>query len=515
MSLQSTGMAIFSKIFLAIALIAATIISPPALSFIPIVLLVWYLFFWRWPFSAIWDLLTKYFMFFAIALLFSTYFNPIYSLLIALPVLLVILDGLETTAGSPAFRNTGRTRSPSVIYINLLLIAVLSLGASLFFGNTTLLLASAIVILFYGILGILVIRRFPVKAVEETRVQKRMLAGNEDSIDIKLTPGNRWGGLLLVESPYQWLKASPNIVPLNQPSLTVKVTLSPLLSGPSIIKLNGRATDRWGIMQTRFELEPLRLYVTPRARYAAWLAKRYLEGTRPGNLPLITNTEAITATYGLRRGIEYYGSQLYQPGDSLKNIDWKHSLKYNELITKEYTEFHGQPAVILINLGASDAEEADKLAYNIIATALSLAQENIPAALAVYDLENVKLTTPVLQPQNLVSQSTKVAQEIVTFANPKKYLSPPDISRLRSNIRRIRFAESEASRVLAKILQLEYDNLSNNTRLHPATKALNEVFNKVDKQSNIVIISNRNHDAEALSFNTYTFTRNGNTVIAI
>ncbi len=515
MIFESKGMVIFSRVYLAIALLASTIISPPALSFIPIVLLVWYLFFWRWPFSVIWDLLTKYFLFFAIALLFSTYFNPLYSLLIALPVLLVIHNGLETAAGSPSFQNTGYTRSPTIIYITLLLIDVLILGVSLFFGNTALLLASVIIILYFGILGIALIRRFPVKAVIETQVQKRMLAGKEDTIDIKLTPDTRWGGLLLLESPYDWLKASPNIVSLKQPGLTIKVTLSPSLSGPSIIKLNGHATDRWGLIQTRFELEPIRLYVTPRARYAAWLAKRYLEGTRPGNLPLISNTEAVTATYGLRRGIEYYGSQRYQPGDSLKNIDWKHSLKYNELITKEFTEFHGQPAVILINLGAGNAEEADKLAYNIIVTAISLARENIPAALAVYDLENVILTTPVLNTRQLVSRSTKIAQEIVTFTNPKKYLSPPDVARLRANISRIRFAESEAARTLAEILQLEYDNISNHAKLHPATKALTEVFNKVDKQSNIVIISNHNHDAEALSFNTYTFTRKGNTVIAI
>lgn len=75
--------------------------------------------------------------------------------------------------------------------------------------------------------------------------------------------------------------------------------------------------------------------------------------------------------------------------------------------------------------------------------------------------------------------------------------------------------ESKAAEVLAQLLQLEYKNLNNTARLNPATKALTEAFTKVDKQSNIVIISHRNHDAEALAFNTFSFARKGNAVISI
>ena len=96
-----------------------------------------------------------------------------------------------------------------------------------------------------------------------------------------------------------------------------------------------------------------------------------------------------------------------------------------------------------------------------------------------------------------------------------KYLNPPDVARLRANISRIRFAESKASEVLAQLLQLEYKNLNNTARLNPTTKALTEVFTKVDKQSSIVIISHHNHDAEALAFNTFSFARKGNAIITV
>ncbi|MDO8687230.1 MAG: DUF58 domain-containing protein, partial [Dehalococcoidales bacterium] len=243
-------------------------------------------------------------------------------------------------------------------------------------------------------------------------------------------------------------------------------------------------------------------------------AKRYLAGTQAGALPLISNIAALKPLYGLRSGVEYYGSQLYQPGDSLKNIDWKHSLRYNELITKEFTEFHGRSAILLINLAVGNAEEADNLAYKIIVTAISLAQESIPAALAVYNHEGVRLTTGVLHPQQLLRRSLQVAQEMVTFINPVKYMSPPDVARLRANISRLQFAESKAAGVLVQLLQMEYKSLSDKAKVNPATRALSEVLTKVDRQSNIVIISQRNHDAEALAFNTFTFARRGNAIIS-
>jgi len=513
--LHNRGIVVLFKLYVAMALVIATMLSPLALSFVPILVFVWYLVLWRWPVTAIVNLLTEYFTFFAIALLLAPSAGPFFSLLIALPVLFLINRGLEEAAESLTYQDTKYVRRPTSICLSLLLIAIPVLGISLLLGSLPLMLACAAIISYVGILIAAVLRRLPLKTVEETQVQQRMVAGSEDHLYIKLTTKTRIGALLFVESPYEWLKVSPNVLSLKENKLVVKVSLSPTLSGPSIIELKGYAIDRWGLIQIKFDLQPIRLYVIPRAGYAAWLARRYLAGTRPGPLSLISNIQALKPIHGLRRGVEYYGSQLYQPGDSLKNIDWKHSLKYNELITKEFTEFHGQPAVILVNLAVGDAEEADKLAYKIIVTAISLAQENIPAALAAYNHEGVQLTTTMLQQQQLVLKSLQVAQEMVAFVNPVKYLDPPDVTRLRANISRVRFAESEAAKVLAQLLQLEYNNLNNNAKLNPATRALSEVFTKVDRQSNVVIISHRNHDAEALAFNTLSLARKGNAVIAV
>ena len=285
------------------------------------------------------------------------------------------------------------------------------------------------------------------------------------------------------------------------------MSLSPELSGPSKVKLAGWAIDRLGLIQTRFELEPINLYVIPRARYASWLAKKYLAETRPGALPLLTDMRTLTTIYGFQRGIEYYGNRQYQPGDSLKNIDWKHSLNRREFITKEFAEFQGKPAVMLVNLAVGSAEEADKLACNIIVTAISLARENILTALAAYNTERVELTTAALEPRRLVFQSLLLAREMVTIVNPVKYLSPPDVMRLKSDINRLRHLESGPSKALLNLLEIEYGSLYDNAKHSPATRALSEVFARIDKQSNIIVISCRNGDTEALAFNEFSFAR--------
>ena len=510
------GTAFLLRTYIVFALTAAAVFAPLLLSIVPILLIIIYLFLWRWRVSVIIALLKDYFAYFAIAVLLVPVVGYLYSFLIALPLLMLINYYMEATAWAIAYQETKYARRPTGIYLSITIIAILILAISLWLGSFSLLMASAAIISYLGILGMVVLKRLPIKPVVETQLQLRMVSGTEDQFDIRLTNKTRIGGLLFLESPYEWLKVSPNFLSLKTNKSVVKVSLSPTLSGPSIIKLKGQATDRWGIIRVNFELEPIRLYVIPRARYAAWLVDKYLAGTGElGALPLISNLAAIKPAYGLRSGVEYYGSQLYQPGDSLKNIDWKHSLKYNELISKEFTEFRGQPAIVLINLAVSNAEEADKLAYNIIIAAISLARENVPTALAAYDHEGVKITTQALQPRQLVLQSLQVAQEMVTFINPVKYLNPPDVSRLRANMSRIRFAESKAAKVLAQLLQLEYNCLSNAAKINPATKALREAFAKVDRQSNIVVISHRNHDAEALAFNTFSYNRKGNAVISV
>ncbi len=64
-----------------------------------------------------------------------------------------------------------------------------------------------------------------------------------------------------------------------------------------------------------------------------------------------------------------------------------------ELIVKEFAGAQGQVGIIVADLTAKDAEDADKLAYNFVMSALTLATEALPSALAVYNRNEVLAVT--------------------------------------------------------------------------------------------------------------------------
>lgn len=55
-----------------------------------------------------------------------------------------------------------------------------------------------------------------------------------------------------------------------------------------------------------------------------------------------------------------------------------------ELIVKEFEGSQGQTAIIVADLTAKDAQEADKLAYDFVMSALTLATESLPTALGCF-----------------------------------------------------------------------------------------------------------------------------------
>jgi hypothetical protein len=511
-SLFRADLHILLKIYVAAVLIAAAVLSPLALSFVPVLLLAWFLIQWRWPFTPLVNLMTQYFMFFAVNLLFSQTIGSFLPLLTALPLLVPFDQSIrEMPKVLIADSHLVRRLTGTSVMLGSVTLAVFL--ASLAVGNLTLILACSIITIYFAVLVAVTFKYLPPRPVEEIPVQLRVISGKEEHREINFTVKTRIGSVLYLKSPYEWLKVSPASESLEVDKLTFKVTMEATLSGPSEIKLNGFAFDRWGLFQVRFEVTPIKMMVIPKARYAEWLARKYMSGTKQGTLPMVSNIGAMKPLFGLRRGIEYYGNQVYHPGDSLKNIDWKHSYKYNELISREFSEFQGQSAIVLINLVAGNEEEKDNLAYNILITAISLAQENIPSAMAVYNDKNVVLTTDSLIPQRLVAQALQIVKDIIVIVRPMRYLEPPDVMRLKTNIRRVQQVDSPPAHALGELLQLEYKYLGHNAESNPATKAISEVQAKLTQQATMVVISHRNHDAEALAVNELMASRKGTAVI--
>jgi len=500
------------KIYTALALFGAVVLSQPALSIVPVILLAWYLYQWRWPVSATVELLTRYFLFFALTALYSAFFAFYLAPLIALPTLVLVIERLEKTASKIHFQRGSRSRALTSISVTLISIALTVLLTALILSSPALVISAVLVLLGLGGLIYFLRRRFVFPPVQADPVPMRILAGQTESTALNLNLRSRYGGFLCFESAQDWVKVKTGLISIRGGSPRLEISVTPALAGPSAVFLTGYATDRWGLVRWRFDMEAVKLNIIPRARYAAWLAERYLSGSKPGALPVLSSLTSVIARHGLRQGIEYYGNRPYQPGDSMKNISWKHSSMHNKLISREFTEFRGRPAVILVNLAAGDAEGADRLAYHFLITALTLARENIPAALAAYDQEKVVLMTSLLIPQQLVMRSMQLMKRITLLSAPRRYLNPPDILRLRANTRRLSQSASPAAGMLAELLRLEYENLSRNVRENPCTHALSEANTRISGPVNVLVISSRNHDAEALAYNLFALTRKDYTV---
>jgi len=506
---------IILKIYVCAALVASAVLSPLNISFVQMLLLGIYLYQWWRPLSVISELMTQILVFLAIAILYSN-FNSVFIIpILSLPILVLFTNSLEKAALETPFQATSVKRSLTstslILWIAILVITV----ASLFTENVALMIACLILVIYLLTLEIYVYFKFLQKPVQEEQIQLRIVAGKEGTAQITLKSLCKIGGRLFIESEEDWIKVTPVHLSLKKQAAYFKVSLTPSLSGPLTVKFTAKTIDRWGLSQNIFEIEPIQLLIIPRAKYGAWLAQKYLAGTKPGSLPLLSSVGTTNVQQGLRQGIEYYGNRLYQPGDSLKQIDWKHSFKYDELISKEFTEFHGQPAIVLVNLVAGNAEEADILAYNIIISALTLGQEGVPTAIAAYNREKVIDSTGVLTAIPLVIRSMQLVKEIVIQSDQIRYLNPPDVLKLRSNIKRISQSNNKPAQILKEILQIEYKVLSNQAKENPSTEALNIVKSKVNERFSVVVISRRNHDAEALALNSYALTQKGNAVINI
>jgi hypothetical protein len=300
---------------------------------------------------------------------------------------------------------------------------------------------------------------------------------------------------------------------LNGARAELNLTITPPLAGPSHPRLQASITDPWGFVQINQVVEPVELHVIPRARYAEWLAMRYLEQTRPGiGVATTVSPEAGQMPKG---GTEYYDSRAYQPGDRLMHVDWKHTLKLNELIIKEYTEAGGQAAIIAVNLSASDAEEADKLAFNLITTALTLAREAIPTALAAYNHQKVILTTVTIDPREALKHTLSLVKDITTVELAHRLLQPPDISRLKRNITLLNQATSEPAQRLLSLLDFERQAIEEAAKNHPLALALSSAIKHTPPPAVIVSVSQLNHDAEALLVTTDKLSRQGFTTIPV
>ena len=386
-------------------------------------------------------------------------------------------------------------RRPTDVFLSLLVaaLAVMLIAPLL---NRLGLLFTGIAFLVY-LLSVLIwtLLLLPRPAFSAPAVPKRIIAGAKGDISLELSSraSVRLRGYLNPAAP--WMQVVPRQAMLNTGVTRFTLSFTPPLAGQSRPRLTVSALDPRGLFRISESLEPVNLHVIPRAEYAAWLARKYLEQTRSGALSAAT---ALSITSRPKRGTEYQESRDYRPGDPLRDIDWKHTLKLSQVIVREYQEAGEQAAVIAVNLAVTDEEARDKLAFNLITVALTLARENIPSALTAYNHQSVVRGTGIIESSDMLVQALSLINDISIVEFSGRLLEPIDIAKIRRNIKQLQRIKTRTAQRLLNFLDFEHRSTEEVARNHPATHALMSVTRNIPAPAMIFLVSQFNHDIEAV-----------------
>ncbi len=419
------------------------------------------------------------------------------AVLLVLPALMLLDLALKDFALIQAFSFTRVGRSVSETFKRVGIALFLVFMVAVVAWNLTLALTSVLVIGYLSVLTIYINRKVPKLALETDKSWSRLVAGDSESMTFRVKSKARMPILVSLQTTNPWASVEPsNFILSAKGEVEATLRFTPPLAGPSKLEVQASFCDSRRLLQTGHILQPLDLHIIPRAKYAAWLANKYLEQTSAGGgMAIAVPRSTSLAT---KRGVEFYGSRPYQVGDRLKDIDWKHTFKLDELIVKEFSGAQGQVGIIVADLTTKNAEETDRLAYNLVMSALTLATEALPSALAVYNKEAVLLVTQPMNPRETLKKALAVTEEIVIFDSKMKVLQPSDLRRRKRFITQLGQVNTEPAQKLSQMLELELYASEQAAKAHPATMALAKAVKYLPGPAVITVASTLDDDSDAL-----------------
>ncbi len=428
-------------------------------------------------------------------LAFQALVGEIFAVLLIVPVLLLLDSSIKQYALDQSFSFSKIGRSSTNILKNLELCFSVILLASLVLFNLPLMLTVTVLFSYLAITLLYTYRKVPTNALEESKTWSRTIVGDPDSKTITLKTNAKIPTKIFLQPVDSWVKLEPSLFNLTSQADTV-IQFTPPLAGPSKISVQAAIVDSRGLMVTNQSLQPLDLHIIPRAKYAKWLANKFLKETSKG-AGIATGVAKLLRKAG-KFGVEFNSIRPYQPGDSWRDFDWKHTYMLDQLIVKEFSEAQGSVGIIVADLTAKNAEDADVLAYNLVMSALTLAIEALPAALAVYNKYEVFAATSPISPREALKKTLELTEKITIEEPKEKILQPLELRRLKRSISQLEITKNETAHKLKEILEFEAEASQQAAKKHPATLALMKAVKLAHAPAVITVASPISYDSEAL-----------------
>jgi uncharacterized protein (DUF58 family) len=365
-------------------------------------------------------------------------------------------------------------------------------------GHLSLAGSSALVLAFVGGLAVISFTRIPTDSITVQPPTVRVLARNTLETPVSLHPRTRLAAHILVELDDAWASVSPSkFVGKTKPAV-VRVKLTPPLAGSKTLCARTRCMDPWGLIVTTQQVQMAHVVVIPRATYAAHLARAYLEQTAAGIAALAALPQTQEGARAAQRGLDYYGARRYEPGDPLRDVFWKHTLKLRQLVVKERRSPQGEPVIVAVNVWGSDADDLDQTAYNTVVGALTLAREDVPMVFAAYTDEAIVSVTAILSPRQAVLHALQLVGAMRQVARPTRVLSPAQLARLRRRMERLLATNTSPAARLARVLQFGYRAHVTRAQKHPGYQAVLKAAAYLFSPAALLVTSSGPDDPEAI-----------------
>ena len=425
-------------------------------------------------------------------------FVGVYAFLFVIPAFVLLDKALKSVSVTQvlSFHRVGRRASDVLKFLYGSLAFVL--GVSVIVWNATLALTSIVLIGFIGLLVAKTFRDISTVSLSESKSWSRIVARDTETKQFTITNQAQNELLAKIEPVDSWTHIDkPTIRVSPKDSLEATMWFTPPLAGPSKIQLKTVYKDSRGLIETGQLLEPLSLHIIPRAKYAQWLANKFLEQTAQGKGMSGTQTSNNTLS---KIGLDYHSNRPYQTGDPLKSIDWRHSYMLGELIVKQFSGSQGNVGVIVADLTAKDAEEADVLAYDLVMSALTLAREGLPSALAVYNQREVIAVTQAIDSREALKKAIELTGKISIEEYKPKVLQVVELQRIKRSIDQLSKSSMEPAQKLSQVLITEEEAHEEAAMMHPASVALSQALKSLQGPAVLTVICPPSADSDALSF---------------
>ncbi|MDP3061644.1 MAG: DUF58 domain-containing protein [Chloroflexota bacterium] len=425
--------------------------------------------------------------------------GPVFAALVVAPALLLPdlqLQDLAHAQPAPPFHQGIRTtQTLNSLALTLIAIAVLGMVAR----NYALLIVAGLLLLGLAVRAAWEVRLLRRPPFRFQASQMRVLVGSQKGCRLEVRNSSRAELRANLSTPYSWLVIRPTRLQLGAgQNGSLEVSAAPPLAGPVAPELRIAIRGPSGLLTAGYAESPLEIHSIPKARYAAWLARQFLEATSTGRG---TTTTALTMNEAARRaGVEFFGIRDYQPGDRLRDIEWRHALKLDKLLVKEHLDPPGGGAWILVNLVVSTPEEADWLGYHLVMTAFSAARQAVPSFILGYDEHEETLSVGPLEGREALKQSLRLSTHLSRVEPWERLLAPPNVLRLRRESRAGSMIEARSDgHGFVELLRLELEALEELAQRHPAARHARKLMRLGQRGSTVTVISRWNHDAEALA----------------